>query len=176
MPASDEATLRLFLRGDPQVSRRVEMWAREIVRFRAYGMSVDDQADAVQDTLLGVWRVVSAPDFSLTHSLKAIVRRVAVARCIDRLRRRKPTTELSEMLPDGTPNPYEQFLQRDESARLAWALQELTGSCRDIIVKHFYENIPYKKLAELEQRAEATLRGRMFECMKKLRSLSSRWL
>ncbi len=176
MPAADEPTLRLFLRGDPVASRRVEGWAREIVRFRAYGMPDEEQADTVQDTLVGVWRAVSAPDFALTHSLKAMVRQVAVARCIDRLRRRKPTTELSELLPDEAPNPYEETLRRDEKSRIAWALQELSDGCRDIIVKHFYENIPYRELAQQEQRAEATLRSRMFECMKKLRALATRWL
>lgn len=170
-----DGELRNFLAGDPATCRVVERWAWEIVHFRWFGIPVEDRRDVIQDTVADVWRAVSQAGFTLRIGLRPLVRKIATARCIDRMRRRRPTAELSEALQDPNPGPYEQLLRKDESARVRWALQSMDPRCREIIQLHFVEDLPYAEIAAREQRSEATMRVRMFQCMKALRSLFARW-
>ncbi len=161
--------------GDDDACREVESWARDIIRFQSYGLSTEDQRDVLQDTLTGLWRAVGQPDFELRHGLKALVRRIATARCIDRLRRRRPETEVPESLPDPALDPYAQLLSSDMHARVRLAVQRLSESCRELIRRHFYEGVAYKVLADAEERAESTIRVRMFGCINKLRAMAAAW-
>jgi len=110
----------------------------------------------------------------LAPGLRPFVRRIAASRAIDSLRKRRPTAELDESLADTGPNPYEHTLRRDESARLRWALQQLQAPCREIIRLHIEQDMPYAEIAALQQRSEATMRVRMFNCLKSLRRLLAR--
>src|SRR5262245_54828849 len=66
-PELDEHLLRLFLAGDPAAHRTVEGWAREIVRFRPYGIPRTEHADIVQQAIGMLWVACSRPGFTLRH-------------------------------------------------------------------------------------------------------------
>lgn len=170
-PSPGDPLLRGFLAGEPAASRQLERWTRDIVRYRAFRLTAADREDIVQDTLVGVWKAARAPQFQLRHGLKALVRRVAVARTIDRLRRRRLTEALSDELPDPAPDPVEALLRRERDARLRWALGALEERCRDLIRLHFFEQRPYADIAAELGRAESTMRVHMFHCMQTLRRL-----
>ncbi len=172
----DVALLRAFVAGERSAVRRVERWAWEIVHFRWGSIPLDDRGDLIQDAVAGVWRAASRDGFELRSSLRALVRRVAAARCIDWLRRRRPGGPLPPQLADPSPDPYEWLLRRDERARLRWALQNLDERCREIIREHFYEGAPYAEIAARRDRSESTMRVQMFHCMKSIRKLWERWI
>lgn len=165
----DDRLLRRFVAGESAAHRVVERWAREIVTFRGFGLSLDERDDAVQDVVADVWRAASRHGFELRFGLKALVRTIASARCIDRLRRRRPHAELDESLPDPGPGPYEHALAADDRARLHWALHDLDEACREIIRLHFLEELGYSEIARIEERSEATMRVRMFNCIRAIR-------
>lgn len=172
---ADDGLLRSFLAGDSRACATVERWAWEIVLFRRFRLQREELEDIVQEALAVVWRHASRPGFRLRHGLRAFVRRVAISRAIDAVRRRRPSAELDEALPDPGPGPYEQALSRDRRARLRWALQALDARCRDIIRLHLEEDLSYAEIAAREQRSEATMRVRMFHCLKTLKALVERW-
>jgi RNA polymerase sigma-70 factor (ECF subfamily) len=173
--AEGQRTLRAFLAGEPAAVRQVERWAWEIVYFRWGSIPPEEREDVVQDAVAGVWRAVTRPGFRLRTHLRALVRRVAAARCIDRMRRRRPTATLDPALADPAPGPYDRVLRDDERARLRWAVQSLDERCRELIREHFFEDVDYTQMAERRQRAESTIRVHMFNCMKAIRRLWERW-
>lgn len=173
--AAGDRLLRAFLAGEPAAVRQVERWAWEIVHFRWGSIPKDEREDVVQDAVAGVWRAAARPGFRLRTHLRALVRRVAAARCIDRMRRRRPTADLDPAAADPGPGPYEQCLRDDERARLRWAVQNLDERCRELIREHFFEETGYAEMAARRERAEATIRVHMFNCMKAVRRLWERW-
>jgi RNA polymerase sigma factor (sigma-70 family) len=175
VPEEDEQLLRRFLAGNAAACRTVERWTWEIASFGRFQLAVDEREDVVQDTLASVWQAAGRRDFALRRGVHAFVRRVAVARCVDRIRRRRPTAELDPELPAVAPGPYEETLRRDEIGRLRWALEQLDERCRDLIRLHFYEDRSYAEIAARHERAEATMRVHMFNCMKAARSLLARF-
>lgn len=173
--AADGRLLQQFLGGEPAACAKVERWAREILLFRRFRLHREELEDVVQDALVTVLRHASRPEFRLTHGMRAFVRRVALTRAIDALRRRRPTAPLDENLPDPAPGPYDDMLRRDKRARLRWALQSLDPRCREIIRLHLEDDLPYAQIAAREGRSESTMRVRMFNCLKALRNLFERW-
>lgn len=173
--AADDRLLRQFLAGDAAACTTVERWAMEILLFRRFRLQREELEDVVQETLITVLRHASRPDFRLTHGMRAFVRRVALTRAIDAMRRSRPTALLDENLPDPAPGPYDELLRRDQRARLRWALQALDPRCREIIRLHLEEDLPYAEIAAREGRSESTMRVRMFNCLKSLRTLFGRW-
>jgi len=171
-----DPTLRAFLAGDPAACRTVERWAWEIVYYRGFRVGRDEVEDVVQEAVGRIWRVTSAPGFTLQVSLRAYVQKTAAALAIDRLRRRRPSVEIGDDLPSAEPDPYERLLASDLRAQLYWTLQQLGDRCREIIRRHFFEGEPYAELAAGAGCAEATMRVHMFNCMKEARRLAARWL
>jgi len=165
----DDHFLRRFLAGEPAAVRTVTRWARETAYFRGFGLSAEDRDDAVQDALAQVWTLATRPGFELRTSLRAVLRTLVAARCIDRVRRRRRQVELSDSLPDTAPSPSDRLIADDQSARLRRALLDLDEPCREIIRQRFFEGLDYATIAEREQRSESTLRVRLFSCLRAIR-------
>jgi RNA polymerase sigma-70 factor (ECF subfamily) len=165
----DDHFLRRFLAGEPAAVRTVVRWARETAYFRGFGLSKEDREDAVQDALAQVWTLAARPGFEPRRGLRALLRSVVAARCIDRVRRSRRLVELDESLEDSSPTPDERLAAGDESARLRLALIELDEPCREIIRMRFFEGLDYATIAERERRSESTLRVRLFGCIRAIR-------
>jgi RNA polymerase sigma factor (sigma-70 family) len=168
-PRADERLLRRFLAGDAQACRQVERWTREILLYHRLGLTREEREDAVQDVLAGVWRAAGRPGFALRHGLRAFVRTVTLARAIDRVRRRRPQEPVDEMMPDRAAGPESNAESSERAAWLHAALEALDARCREIIRLHYFEDWPYARIAERERRREATMRVRMFNCLRALR-------
>ncbi|MFI5371675.1 MAG: RNA polymerase sigma factor, partial [Candidatus Eisenbacteria bacterium] len=111
----------------------------------------------------------SRPDFRLVHGLRAVVRTVASARVIDRLRRRRPQVELDPALADPGRGPLDDAGVTSEAGWVRAGLAELGPACRELIRQHFFEGLGYRDIARLAGRNETTLRVRMHQCLRALR-------
>lgn len=169
--ARDEPLLRAFLSGDPTACRTVERWSREVLLYHRFGFTREEREDIVQDAVSGVWQAAGRPGFALHRGLRALVRTVTLARAIDRVRRRRPSAPVHDDVPDPSETPEEHLDTQDEMRRLHAALATLDEPCRDIIRLHYFEDWPYARIAKREGRREATMRVRMFNCMRALREL-----
>lgn len=172
--AHDESILRRFVSGEPAAARTATRWAREIASFHGFGLTREEREDAVQDALVQLWRLATRPGFEVRHGLRAVLRTIVAARCIDRVRRRRRTVEIDDSLADPAPAPLERLSAEEESARLRLALLGLDGPCREIIRARFFEGLDYATLAAREQRSESTLRVRLFTCLRALRRRMTR--
>lgn len=170
-PEGEAELLRRFLAGDTATCRTVALWARRVVRCKGYRVPPHEREEVVQQALISVWKSAGREGFSLRTGLRAFVRKVALARCIDWMRRRRATAELPASLPDPRPAPDETLAQEREAERVVQALRRLDPSCQEIIRLHFFEELPYLQIAARMGRAEATMRVRMFHCIKELRRL-----
>ncbi|MAF26503.1 MAG: sigma-70 family RNA polymerase sigma factor [Gemmatimonadota bacterium] len=171
----EDSTLLGFRDGCPKAHATVRRWAEDVVWFTGYGFAASDREETVQDALGDLWRAVSVPNFVLRSGLRPLVRTIATARCIDRLRKRRPTVEVNETLASEGAAPYERLLRRDEQARLQWALRGLDRRCRELIQLRYFEELPFSRIAEKFDRAESTMRVGVFQCLKKVRAFVRRW-
>nr|MEE4267833.1 sigma-70 family RNA polymerase sigma factor [Candidatus Krumholzibacteria bacterium] len=157
--------------GHPTACRIVEGWLRQAVRSPRFGIPVDDVDDLVQESLTQVLDRVSPPDFKVHTSLKAFCRHVAMARCVDGIRRRRMLVELSPLLAEEFADPLERIARKEDLSRVHGALSQLKTLCRDLIRWHFTEEKSYKLIAQETGRNASTLRVHMFNCLEALRRL-----
>jgi len=163
--------LQRFLRGEREACLLCERWAGEVVRSQRSGIEPADRADLIQETLRQTWEEVRKPDFTTHHSLRALVHRIAVNRCLDWVRRRRVLCELRESLLQEFPDPVERLEKERRLALLQRALATIKPFCRDLIRQHFHERRTYLEIADTTGRHPSTLRVHMFRCLKSLRSL-----
>lgn len=165
----DEQLLRRFLAGESQACRLLERWAHEILFYQRLGLTREEREDAVQDVLAGVLRAASRPGFALRHGLRAFVRTLTLARAIDRVRRRRRSVPADDALPDPARGPEADAEASAQSEQLHAAMAGLDERCRAIIRLHYFEDWTYARIAAHEHRGEATMRVRMFNCLRALR-------
>lgn len=163
--------LKRFQRGEREACLLCERWAGEVVRSQGMGIEAADRADLVQETLRQTWQKVSEPGFTANHSLRALVRRIAVNRCLDWVRRRRVLVELRENLIQHFPDPVARLEKQRRLEVLQCALSSIRPFCRDLIRQHFHERRTYREIADATGRHPSTLRVHMFHCLKALRSL-----
>ena len=171
---SHQDLLRDFLAARPKACRLVQQWAQQVIRFSGYGIAPGEHDDLVQETLTALWKTCSKPGFTLHTSLRALVRKIAMARCIDWMRGRHATAELDESLVDPNPGPQELQLHHDERSRVQWAIERLGPSVQEIVRLHFLEGVSYAEMAARLGRAEATLRVHVFHGIRQIRRLLER--
>ncbi len=148
---------------------------RRVVRYKGYFIPADDRDDVVQDTLTSLWRTLSPEDRPPPEAFPGFVRRIAHRRCVDWLRRLRPTTELSDAVVDPRPDPYEQLLRGDPAAQVRWLLQSLDARCRELFRLHYLEKLGFREIAERLGTQESTQRVHMLNCTRKARELATRW-
>lgn len=169
-PDSDHQHLLAGLReGHPAACRIVEGWLRRTVTLAQFRIPIDDVDDLVQESLAQVLLVTGDSEFKIHTSLKALVRRIAMARCVDWIRRRRLLVELSPDLAGKFSDPLERMAHREDLGRIHEAIGNLKALCRDLIRWHFAEELAYGEIAEMTGRNASTLRVHMFNCLASLR-------
>ena len=141
------------------------------MRSPRYGIAVADRADLVQETLRQAWEHIQEPGFALDHSLRALICRIAMARCVDWLRRRRVLVEVEDEMLQAFADPVVRLEQERLLDALQRALQAIKPFCRDLIRQHFHAGRSYPEIAQATGRNASTLRVHMFNCLKVLRSL-----
>jgi RNA polymerase sigma factor (sigma-70 family) len=159
--------LRRFRAGEVGAHREVSGWAKDVVRYRPFGVPRSEHDDIVQQSVAELWSACSRANFALRIGLRPLLRRIVLARCIDHLRRRRPNSELDpEMEAADLDGP---LLDSDRWARVRWALRGIGERCRDIIRMHFLEDLSYAAIGEQMGIATATVRVHMFHCIREVR-------
>jgi RNA polymerase sigma factor (sigma-70 family) len=170
-PDSDHQLLLQGLRDGHEVACRVIAdWLRWTVIRPQFHIPRDEVDDLVQESLTRLLDLVADPEFRIHTSLKALVRQVAMARCVDWIRRRRMLVELSPTLVGENADPLERIARQEDLGRIHEALLGLKTLCRDLIRWHFTEEMTYPAIAEKTGRNANTLRVHMFKCLEALRT------
>ena len=122
--------------------------------------NVDDAADAVHDALATALGRPGAYD-SRKGPLKPWFLRIVRNRCIDLLRRRRPTDNRVDEIADTSGNPAREAEQDDRDRVLKLALEELESGQRQIIVLRDYMDLSYAEIADVLGIASGTVMSRL---------------
>jgi RNA polymerase sigma factor (sigma-70 family) len=170
-PDTDSELLVDGLRaGHPAACKIVETWLRRSVTMPQFRIPRDEVDDLVQESLAQILVLTGAEDFRIHTSLKALVRRIAMARSVDWIRRRRMLVDLSPTLAGKFHDPLDRIARQEELGRVHEALCHLKDLCRDLIRWHFLEEKTYRVIAEETGRNPNTLRVHMFNCLESLRA------
>lgn len=169
--ASERALVQRALRGDPDaIAHLYETYADEIFRFCL--VRVRDRA--VAEDLTGevfINMVEALPRYvDLGVPFRAWLYRIAHARAMDFWRRmaRRPSTDLQDDLPDGTPSPEQLTLQQLDAHALRAAMQELTEEQRQVIQLRFVEGYRPEETARLMNKTEGAVKALQHRALRQL--------
>lgn len=122
--------------------------------------NTDDAADAVHDALE---KALRAPETynSGKGPIKPWFLRIVRNRCIDLIRRRRPTDDQVEELADSAIGPEEAVELADRDRVLKQALASLESDQRQIIVLRDYMDLSYAEIANVLEIAPGTVMSRL---------------
>lgn len=158
-----------YRKGDPSVTTAVGRWQRAAV-LAAGGLDDDDVDDVVQTAQVQLWRYVGREEFRATGSFRSLAVRIALARRIDAIRRRRFHAALDQEIADGAAHPLESIESRERLEALRSALADLKTLCRLLIHGRFLENKSYDELSAATGKLPSTLRVSLHRCLDVLRS------
>ena len=122
--------------------------------------NADDAADAVQDALTAALGRPGAYD-ARKGPLKPWFLRMVRNRCIDLLRRRKPTDNRVDEIVDSAKSPAQAAEDDDRDRVVKMALAALDADQRQIIVLRDYMDLPYAEIADVLNIAPGTVMSRL---------------
>ncbi len=117
--------------------------------------------------------------FDPRYRFSSWIYRICRNLCIDRGRRRRPSTELNEAItpdpghadPDGGGfrSPEEGAMRSEQSALLQRSLEGLGEKYREIIILYHFSGMSYADIAETLDIPQGTVMNRLFRARNKLR-------
>lgn len=113
------------------------------VALRILG-SVQDAEDVAQDAFVEAYRLHEAGPI---QSWTGLLVRIATLRAIDRLRRNRPSKELSDSVSARAAEPIEQAIASELAERLRKAVAELPDQQATIFVMIHYEELDRDEVA-----------------------------
>lgn len=138
-----------------------------VYRYVRYRVNDDQQAeDITADVfvrLLEAAQAHRAPDTNLKAWLLATASHAAN----DHLRRlyRRPTTELSEVLPDGLPTPAHESEQREQNQHVRDAYRKLTPEQQHVLALRFSQGLSLEETAGIMKKNINAIKALQFRAM-----------
>jgi RNA polymerase sigma-70 factor (ECF subfamily) len=185
MPVSDEALVKVFLRGDAQA------FAELVVRYTAQIFNLafrltDDRAEAENATQETFLRAYSALPRSRTDlAFKPWLFQIAVNLCRDLARKKRPAafadlaqeddSSPEEAIEDETPLPLEQVEGRELEKALTRAVADLPEIYRAVVTLRYTEELSYEEIAAVLKLPVNTVRTHLFRAKAMLRKALCDW-
>jgi RNA polymerase sigma-70 factor (ECF subfamily) len=149
------------------------MYAQVI--FRYIVIRVPTNADAEDLTAeVFVSMVKGLPTYQVTGApFEAWLYRIAAARVADfyRQSQRRPQTELTENLQDGSLLPEEQILQKQKLDQLRAVLSQLPEEYQTILILRFVERKSHEEVAELLDKSITAVKSIQHRALTRLTEL-----
>lgn len=129
--------------------------------------------DAVHDVFVSFAQ--SVEEFQLRGSLRGYLATCVANLARDKIRARKQRLDsLDSTGPIISPrpdNPEQHAIEREELARLRWAISQLPYEQREVLVLHLKGGMKFRELANLQDVSVSTIQGRYRYGLDKLRTL-----
>jgi RNA polymerase sigma-70 factor (ECF subfamily) len=128
--------------------------------------------ELMQEVMVAVWRKASSFDRAQA-SASTWIYRIARNRRIDAFRRDRRAADLDAddptLLPAAPPAPDEEAFAVDRETRIREALLSLPPEQRELVRRHFYEDLTHSEIAELTGLPLGTVKSRLRLAFAKLR-------
>lgn len=127
--------------------------------------------DIAQEAFLQAF--LSLNKFRRESSFSTWLVRIAVNKALDHLRREKrrpPSLELIDAMPDGNaPNPETMLLEEELIWQLREEVQQLPAIYRKAINEYYFNRLSYREIAAKEGISEKTVESRLYRAKNMLR-------
>jgi RNA polymerase sigma-70 factor (ECF subfamily) len=176
MPGMDNqaATLRAAAGGDPVAAGKlVEATYQEVwgTLYRLTSGDPDLAADLAQDTYRKAWQ--ARPRFQGKAQFSTWIYRIAYNTFLNHIRRPRPVIplepEMTERLPAGGPDPVAVLAESEEAGELRDAVLTLPDDLRFTVTAHYWQGLPVREIALLEEVSPAAIRKRLRKAHRVLR-------
>jgi RNA polymerase sigma-70 factor (ECF subfamily) len=147
---SDEMLMAQVQHGDHDAfARLVDRYVARLHQFalRFVG-NPDDADDVVQETFLRVWQRASTWESGRVQ-LTTWLHRITHNLCIDRIRRRRSTTEIDENRDEPTLRLEDEAMSAERGARVSNALADLRERQRTALLLCHYQGLSNRQAAEI---------------------------
>lgn len=128
--------------------------------------------ELMQEVMVAVWRKASTFDRTQA-SASTWIYRIARNRRIDAFRRDRRAADLDAedpaLLPSAPPAPDEEAFAVDRETRIREALLSLPPEQRELVRRHFYEDLTHSEIADLTGLPLGTVKSRLRLAFAKLR-------
>ena len=179
MEPTDEQLVERLLAGDEAAAATlVHRYSTPLYNFAyRFAGNREEAQEAAQEALLKALQNMDR--FDPRYKFSTWIYRITRNHCIDRTRRKRPTSELNEGItadpgfadPDGAGfrSPEESAIRTEQGELLQRALATLGGKYREIIVLYHFSGLSYADIAETLQLPMGTVMNRLFRARNKLR-------
>jgi len=181
--ADDPVLVKAAKQGDMVAFEELVARHRDKVYARAYSVvrNEDEAIDLSQEAWVKAWQRLK--QFQGDSSFSTWITRITINLCLDHLRRRKrhPTDSLDGMndeaggveryMPPVMVNPTERLERQELRVRIDAAMDKLSDAHRTVLVLHEFEQMEYKKIAEVMGCSIGTVMSRLFYARRRLAAL-----
>jgi len=152
--------------GEAAAVDHVRARVRKILAFKRLRIPVQDREDLEQEIMTEVWQAVNRPEFDFTAGFWGFVEVVTSRRCIDWLRSRKVSAQISEDFLDSGKSPLQKTLDNERTGLAEKVLAALDPDCRKLILLRLREGCSYSAIARDLGKTEGALRVQMYRCIR----------
>ncbi len=181
MPSEAQELTRGLRRRDPDLlDRLIEQYHYRLFR---YLLSLTGNREAAEDLFQETWIRVLERGHQYNSKWKFGTWLFTIARnlFVDSLRRKNPAataledpdevSTLSNLASSDAPSPLDLQTQREESDRVARAVERLSASYREVLVLRFQEDLELNEIAAVVAAPLSTVKARLYRGMDALREL-----
>jgi RNA polymerase sigma-70 factor (ECF subfamily) len=158
---SDEELLESSGRGDQGAF--AELYRRHAGNVYGFllrrGLTTTEADDLCQEIFMGLLK--AAPRFEPRAKVKTFLYRIAFNQLAKATRRRKPTLESRDSVPDGRRDPEEATAMTEMAKRVRTAMNTLTEEQRDALLLNHFQGMSYREVAETLDVPIGTVRSRL---------------
>lgn len=162
---------KLAQKGDKNAFGEIyNLFYKKIYRYCMYNLNNQQQAlDICQDTFLKAWK--SLPSFSQTPTgtLQAYLFKIAKNLIIDSSRKKKPESLEYHQNLQSESNFEETIDAKNEINKLHQVIASLPQKEKQIIILHYFEQMPGSQIAKIVGVKEGALRVRTHRIINKLK-------
>jgi RNA polymerase sigma-70 factor (ECF subfamily) len=154
----------------PRLEDLVDRYQKRIyaVIYRMTGRHADTD-DLCQEAFLQIFR--SLPRWKPGTNLDSWVYRIVMNVSVDHLRRKGLSKTALERLAREPGTGAPQVLDRESSALVREALDQLPPDQKSVVVLRVHEGLSHERIAEIVEAPVPTVRWRLFAALEKLESL-----
>jgi RNA polymerase sigma-70 factor, ECF subfamily len=181
MPSEAQELTRGLRRRDPDLlDRLIEQYHYRLFR---YLLSLTGNREVAEDLFQETWIRVLERGHQYNSKWKFGTWLFTIARnlFVDSLRRKNPAataledpdevSTLSNLASSDAPSPLDLQTQREESDRVARAVERLSASYREVLMLRFQEDLELNEIAAVVAAPLSTVKARLYRGMDALREL-----
>lgn len=163
----DRQLVALYLKGDREATRLIEKYVNlALIPFRSRLQS--HFSDIQQDVHISLLGILRGGEFRYESSLKHFVGRVVVNRALTLIdyQRIRQSEELEEEsnIESKEEDPEALLVKREHWAKVVSVIRMASKECRRLWRLVLREGLTYAEIASQEQKAEETIKWRLFTC------------